>query len=93
MLMLKVIRRTTAEFASMSMAERTDVTELTRRYWPGTIINNVSAASHVDALQYLRHSQNLVLDCQVPSMQVALSITTVTVLHHQPEQLQRFAQI
>lgn len=49
----------------MSMAERMEVTELTRQYWPGTIINNISSASHVDALQYLRHSQDLVSDCQV----------------------------
>ena len=52
----------------MSMAERVEVTELTREYWPGTIVNNISAASHVDALQYLRHSQNLVTDCQVMTM-------------------------
>ena len=63
--------RTTAEFASMSMAERLEVTELTRQYWPGTIINNISAASHVDALQYLRHSQDLVSDCQVVICNIA----------------------
>ncbi len=71
-----VLCRTTAEFASMSMAERLDVTELTRQYWPGTIINNISAASHVDALQYLRHSQELVSECQVIIM--ALRNTTCT---------------
>ena len=60
--------RTTAEFVSMSMAERMEVTELARKYWPGTIVNNISAASHVDALHYLRHSQNLVTECQVTTM-------------------------
>ena len=85
-LMLTAVCRTTAEFASMSMAERINVTELTRQYWPGTIINNISAASHVDALQYLRHSQDLVLDCQVPSMHVALFITPTILLPHIPHQ-------
>jgi len=50
----------------MSMVERMHVTELCREHWPGTIINNVSSSSHVDALQYLHHSQKLVKDCQVP---------------------------
>ena len=65
--------RTTAEFASMTMAERMEVTELAREYWPGTIVNNISAASHVDALQYLHHSQTLVKDCQVTTMLKALT--------------------
>lgn len=41
------------------------VTELSREHWPGTIINNVSASSHVEALQYLQHSQKLTRTVQV----------------------------
>ena len=49
----------------MSMAERMHVTELAREHFPGIIINNVSAASFLDALQYLQHSQDLIKECHV----------------------------
>ena len=49
----------------MTMEERMHVTELCREHWPGTIVNNVSSASHADVHKYVDHSQQLVKEVEV----------------------------
>jgi dihydrodipicolinate synthase/N-acetylneuraminate lyase len=44
-----IVNGTTGEFASLSMSERIDLLELTRMYFSGYIVNNISSCSYKEA--------------------------------------------
>lgn len=44
-----IVNGTTGEFASLSMSERIDLLELSRIYFSGYIVNNISSCSYKEA--------------------------------------------
>ena len=52
--------RTTGEFAAMTLTERQEAAETTRRAFPGVVLNNISTCCLQDALILLEHSQQTI---------------------------------
>ncbi|KAK9818580.1 hypothetical protein WJX74_002946 [Apatococcus lobatus] len=55
-----VVNGTTGEFAAMTLEERQQAAETTRKAFPGIVLNNISTCCLQDALTLLSHSQQTI---------------------------------